>query len=80
MLTAKLTKEHQRIFLTMEVSWGIWTQDGSQVCWREGEAADRGSAWRTGSSEDEPMAERGGQLAAKLANNRKNAKYGEKMI
>ena len=41
---------------------------------------ERGSAWRTGSLEDEPMAERGGQLAAKLANNRKNAKYGEKMI
>ena len=40
---------------------------------------ERGSAWRTGSSEDEPMAERGGQLAAKLAN-RKNAKYGEKII
>ena len=48
-------------------------------CWREGEAADRGLAWRTGSSEDGPMAERGGQLAAKLAN-RKNAKYGEKII
>ena len=41
---------------------------------------DRGSAWRTGSSEDEPMAERGGQLAAKLANNRRHTKYGEKMI
>ena len=32
---------------------------------------ERGSAWRTGSLEDEPMAERGGQLAAKLANGKR---------